>query len=252
MKGLTAVVLTKNEEEMIADCLDSLTFCQKVIVVDNGSNDRTVEIAERFGASVEKNTKGDFATLRNIGKELVNTEWILYVDADERVTKELAESISFAIQNQSKFVGYKILRKNFYLGNHEWPYRDNLERLFKTNALKEWYGDVHESPKVQGQIGQLQGNILHYTHRNISAMLEKTIDWSKTEALLRYKTNHPKMSWWRFPRVMITAFVNSYIMQGGWKVGTVGIIESTYQSFSMFITYARLWELQQNHGKNTK
>ena len=75
-------------------------------------------------------------------------------------------------------------------------------------------------------------------------MVNKTLEWSKIEAELRFNSNHPKMVWWRFPRVMTTAFLNSYVKQGGYKVGTVGIIESVYQSFSMFITYARLWEMQ--------
>ena len=83
-------------------------------------------------------------------------------------------------------------------------------------------------------------------------MVNKTIEWSKTEAQLRLSINHPKMTWWRFPRVMITAFLNSYIRQGGYKVGMVGLIESVYQSFSMFITYARLWELQNEKNQNTK
>ena len=76
-------------------------------------------------------------------------------------------------------------------------------------------------------------------------MLNKTIEWSETEANLRFSNNHPKMSWWRFPRVMFSAFFNSYLKQGGYKAGTVGIIESIYQAFSIFITYAKLWEKQQ-------
>ena len=76
-------------------------------------------------------------------------------------------------------------------------------------------------------------------------MLAKTIKWSDTEAQLRYKNNHPRMTWWRFPRVILQAFYQSYIVQQGYKVGTVGVVESLYQSFSMFVTYAKLWELQQ-------
>ena len=76
-------------------------------------------------------------------------------------------------------------------------------------------------------------------------MLDKTIEWSKVEAETRFQMNHPKMTWWRFPRVMITAFLDSYFRQGGYKIGVAGLIESVYQAFSIFVTYARLWELQQ-------
>ena len=77
-------------------------------------------------------------------------------------------------------------------------------------------------------------------------MLSKTIAWSSQEALLRYNSGHPKMSWWRFPRVMISAFLSSYVKQQGYRAGVVGIIEGIYQSFSMFVTYAKLWELQKS------
>ena len=75
-------------------------------------------------------------------------------------------------------------------------------------------------------------------------MISKTIEWSQIEAELRFNANHPKITWWRFPRVMLSAFFDSYIKQGGWRVGTAGIIESIYQAFSIFITYAKLWEKQ--------
>ena len=103
---------------------------------------------------------------------------------------------------------------------------------------------MHESPIVEGAIGQLQSPIVHFSHRDLFSMVEKTNEWSEIEAKLRFKSQHPKMTWWRFPRVMMTAFFNSYILQGGWKIGTVGIMESIYQAFSTFITYAKLWELQ--------
>ena len=83
-------------------------------------------------------------------------------------------------------------------------------------------------------------------------MLDKTIQWSKIEAELRYKSGHPPMSWWRFIRVMLTAFYDSYIKQKGYSVGTAGFIESMFQAYSMFITYARLWEMQLKANQKLK
>jgi hypothetical protein len=118
--------------------------------------------------------------------------------------------------------------------------------------LKGWKGKLHESPIVDGEIGKInEGFILHFTHRDLESMLSKTIEWSTQEALLRYNSGHPQMTWWRFPRVMLTTFFDSYIRQGGYKAGATGIVESMYQSFSMFVTYAKLWELQ-NQAKNKK
>ncbi len=246
MNKISAIVIAKNEENMIVDCLESLSFCDEIVLVDSGSEDRTREIAEKMGAKVFSLPENDFSKLRNFGLEKAKEEWVLYVDADERITDELRESIKYYVLNikNNNFGAYKIKRKNFYFGKHEWPYIEYLERLFRKDTLEGWYGRLHESPKVNGKIGAMSGYLLHYTHRDLSSMLKKTIEWSKIEAELRYKSGHPKMSWWRFPRVMAAAFFNSYFIQGGWKVGTIGLIEGIYQAFSIFITYARLWELQ--------
>lgn len=249
---LSAIIIALNEEKMIGDCLASLSgWVDEVIIVDGGSKDKTVDIARKLGAKVFISPFEDFAAQRNYGLAKASGNWVLYIDADERVTPELVESIKYQVSSikNTDFSAYRIKRKNFYLENHEWPYVEKLERLIKKDKLKGWYGELHESPQIDGSVGELDGFLLHYTHRDLSAMLVKTIEWSKTEAELRFKSGHPAMTWWRFPRVMVSAFWESYIRQGGWKVGTAGLIESIYQAFSMFITYARLWELQ---GKNTR
>ena len=246
MMSLSAVIIAKNEEEMITDCLDHLKFCDEVIVIDGKSEDRTVDIAKKMGAKVYQQPFTDFATARNFGLEKANGEWILYIDADERVGNDLRENMVRTIKEGIKEISaYKVQRKNYYFGNHQWPYIETLERLFKKEKLKGWYGVLHESPKVDGRIDVLGGFLMHYTHRDLHSMLEKTIVWSTTEAKLRYDASHPKMTWWRFPRVMISSFFQSYIIDKGYKAGTAGLVESIYQSFSMFVTYAKLWEKQQ-------
>ncbi|MDO8659108.1 MAG: glycosyltransferase family 2 protein [Candidatus Parcubacteria bacterium] len=246
MIKISAIVITKNAENLIADCLDSLSFCEEIIVIDSNSDDRTGEIARKMGAKVFEHSFQDFSETRNFGLKKAIGEWVLYVDADERVTPELALNIkNQTLSTENPNLAFRIKRKNFYFGDNEWPYIEHLERLFKKNKLEGWYGKIHESPRIKGEIGKLDGYLLHYTHRDLSSMVKKTIEWSKTEAELRYKAGHPRMTWWRFPRVMITAFLDFYIRQGGWKVGVVGIIESLYQAFSIFITYARLWEMQE-------
>jgi glycosyltransferase involved in cell wall biosynthesis len=245
MIKISGIVIVKNAEELIADCLDSLSFCEEIIVIDSKSEDRTKEIAEKMGAKVIEYSSDDFSDMRNMGMKKAMGEWLLYIDSDERITPELASSIKRCTSNNGNEAAFKVMRKNFYFGNHEWPYIEKLERLFRKDKLEEWYGKLHESPKVKGEIGELEGYLLHYTHRDLRSMLEKTIKWSKIEAELRFRSGHPKMSWWRFPRVMLTAFFDSYIRQSGWKAGAVGLIESMYQSFSIFVTYARLWEMQQ-------
>ena len=254
MNNISAVIIAKNAEGLIVDCLESVSFCDEIVVVDAGSNDKTVEIAKKMNARVFEYKTDDFSQLRNFGLEKANGDWVFYIDTDERATDSLRENIKYQISLRPELraranindniSAFKIKRKNFYLGNNEWPYVERLERLFKRDKLKGWRGKLHESPIIDGKIEELDGFLLHYTHRDLKSMLEKTIEWSRIEAELRFKSGHPRMIWWRFPRVMISAFSASYIKQGGWKIGTAGLIESIYQSFSAFITYARLWEMQ--------
>ncbi len=250
MKNISAIVIAKNEEKMIGDCLTSISFCDEIILIDNGSTDKTLEIGKSMGAQIFEKKSSDFSELRNFGLSKASGNWILYVDADERIDLQLRENIESVIKNnENKIAGYKLKRKNFYFGSsmkNEWPCIEKIKRLFKKDSLKTWKGELHESPIINGEIKELDGFLLHFTHRDLSSMLKKTIEWSKIEAELRFKSKHPQMAWWRFPRVMLNSFFNSFFQQGGWKIGTVGLIESIYQSFSMFITYLRLWELQQN------
>ena len=246
---ISAIILTKNSEDLLADCIESIKeLVDEIIVIDDTSTDRTVDLAKHLGARVETVVPGylNFADKRNLGLKKTKSKWIFYIDADERLTSELSQSIQ-SVTNLKKpeYQAYKILRKNYYFGNHEWPFIESLERLFEKSSLKGWHGPVHETPKVDGKIGELKGLLLHYTHRDLTSMVNKTIEWSKIEAELRFKSNHPPVVWWRLPRVMITGFFNSYIRQKGYKAGTVGLLESIYQSFSIFLTYTRLWEMQQ-------
>lgn len=248
---LSTIIIARNEEEVIKRCLESVkTISDEIIVVDNASTDDTSKIAKQFGVKIVSTDKEDFSKLRNLGLEKAKGTWILYIDADEVVSEKLAQELKHVLSGKNEYVAYFLKRKEFYLGNHQWPTIEKHKRFFKKSSLKRWEGVLHESSVVQGEVSELDGYLLHYTHRSLRKMVEKTIRWSGVEAELRYKANHPPVTWWRILRVMVTAFFTSYITQKGWKVGTVGVIESVYQTFSIFITYARLWEMQHLRDKN--
>jgi len=250
MSKISAVIIAKNEETMIEDAIRSLKFADNIIVIDNKSTDKTAEIAQKLGAKVYSSEINDFAKLRDFAKTKVKTTYILYIDADERVSTDLATEIKKVVkQNSEDIACYRLSRQNYYLGNNPWPYIEKLERMFRTNKLKKWSGKLHETAIYEGKPQDLDSLIFHYTHRNLTQMIEKTNIWSDIEAKNRYDSNHPPMVWWRFPRVMVSEFSNSYFSQGGWRAGTVGLIESIYQAFSIFITYSKLWELQQKNEK---
>lgn len=255
--NISAIVIAKNEETRILKCLSFLMWADEVIVVDNGSTDTTKELAKKKGAIiVDAGAIHDFAKLRNAGKEKARGQWLLYVDADEIVSDELAKEIQQVVSRQPSarlpagqvVSGYEIRRKNYYLG-HPWPGEEFILRLMRRDALKEWYGELHETARIKGEVGRLNAPLVHDTHRTLEEMVAKTNEWSRIEAKLRFDAGHPPVVWWRFMRVMLTAFVDSFIRQGGWRAGAVGWIESIYQGFSLFITYAKLWELQ--HSQNS-
>lgn len=249
--NLTTIIITKNEEDNIVDAIESVKFSNQIIVVDNDSSDRSPDLAKRNGAEVISKKFTDFSKQREEGLGHAKSDWILYIDADERVSEDLKKEIENVASDKSSKDAYKIRRRNYYFGDHEWFYYENIFRLFRKDSLKGWSGEIHESPVFVGVTGELKGFLNHYTHRDLTSMLDKTIKWSDTEARIRLNANHPKMSWWRFPRVMITSFLNYYIRQRGYKAGTAGLVESIYQSYSTFITYAKLWEMQ-NKAKSRR
>ncbi len=240
---VSAVIIAKNEEEMIADCIDSVRNLDEIILINNKSTDKTSDIAIRMGVRVLEYDSDDFSQIRNFGMKQAKGEWVFYIDSDERADAKLLSEIKLKIVS-TEAVCLKVNRKNFYLGKNPWPKIEVIDRVFKKSAFKTWVGNVHESPSYDGNSALVEGFLNHYTHRNLSQMLEKTIEWSDIEAKNRFDSGHPKMVLWRFPRVMITTFLEYYVRQRGYSVGVVGLIESVYQSFSTLITYAKLWELQ--------
>jgi len=242
---ISAIILTKNEEKMIAQCINSCkTVAGQVIVIDNGSSDRTIEIAQNLGATIEFSNQPSFAIRREIGLQKSTGDWVLYVDADERVTPELADEIkSITTDLQNSHSAYIINRKDYYFGTERALFSP-MHRFFKRANLKSWTGILHETPVFEGTISFMQNYLLHFTHIDLNSMIINTLTWSDHEALLRLQTNHPPVVWWRLLRVIFTGFYDSFISKKGYKSGTAGWIEAIYQGFSLFITYSKLWELQ--------
>lgn len=245
----SVIIITKNEEKMIKDCLESVKWADEIIIVDSGSKDKTLEIARKYTNKIYTYKKGSFSDWRNFGLEKAKGEWVLYIDADERITPALRTEIKYKILNIKNINAYAIPRRNVLLGKEirygGW-FPDYVKRLFRRDKLLKWKGRLHEEPIFEGELDHLKEPMIHITHRNLSSMIEKTREWSKIEAELLYQAGHPPVTWWRLLRVMLTEFWYRGIKKQGWRDGTVGWIEIFFQMFSRFITYARLWERQNN------
>lgn len=244
---LSIIILTKNSESTIADCLESLkNFGDEILVIDSNSEDRTRDIAKMLGAKVIQHPFENFADQRNYALKHAQGDWVLYLDSDEQAISEFKKEVTALIQNHdsnSEVNGYYIFRKIYYYGK-DWGFADRVQRLFYKKNFIEWVGAVHETPKVKGKFGQVESPILHFTHRNLAEMVKKTNEWSEYESDLRLAAHHPKMTSWRFFRVILTGFFKSYIGDRGYRNGTYGLVEGIYQAFSYYITYAKLWEKQ--------
>ncbi|MFC1649236.1 glycosyltransferase family 2 protein [Patescibacteria group bacterium] len=245
---LSGVVIASNNEKVIEDCLHSLKFCDETILVDTGITDGTLDVAEKTGAIVVECKKGSFQTWRNCGLEAAKGDWILYVDTDERITKELEKEIKSKIKNpNSNIVYYAIPRNNFILGSrfkYSGEYPDYQKRLFRKSKLKKWTGDLHEEPIVDGEIDHLENAMTHLKHDNFRDMVSKTNTWSEKEAKLLFDSNHPQMAPWRFFRIMITEFFDWFIRKRAFMDGYKGVMYGIYQIWSKTLTYAKLWEMQ--------
>lgn len=245
---ISAVVIAKNEEKMIKTCLESIKWADEIIVVDNGSTDKTLEIAKKYTQKILIFNDQDFATLRNKGMSEAKGDWVLYVDADERVLDPLKKEIEMLI-TFSDYSAFALSRKNIVFGKEVsygpfWP--DWVIRLIKRADFETWVGKVHEYPKFKGELGYSKNSLLHLTHRNVDQIILKSLEWSKIDAKLRYGAKHPQMTGWRFLRIFLSETFNQGIKRGGFFNGTVAVVDSLLQVFSLFLTYVRLWQMQQD------
>jgi glycosyltransferase involved in cell wall biosynthesis len=249
---ITVIVITKNEENRIKACLESVKWADQIIIYDNGSTDGTLKIADKYTEDIFEYVGDDFSKLRNMAMEKASGDWVLYVDADERVLEPLKNEIQ-EIAKSSENAAYALSRKNIIFGqkvsygpySHDW-----MIRLFKRDKFKTWVGKVHEYGTFEGELGYSKNSLLHLTHRDVDSMVLKSLEWSKIDAKLRLDANHPPMTGLRFFRILITETYEQGIKRKGFFNGTVGIMDSLLQVFSLFITYVRLWQLQQAKPMN--
>ena len=248
---ISALVLTKNEEEMIKDCLKQLTFADEIVIVDQDSVDNTLKIARKYTDRIFKSTANDFAQNRNTLKDKAKSKWLLYVDADERLPQELIREIKIAI-SKNDFSAFYIPRKNYVLGKWVryggwWP--DYAPRLFKKSKLEKWEGVVHESPVISGKISYLKTPIEHLSARSMSQMFSKSIKWAKIEADLSMAHGHRQVSIASILKLSAFEFMRRYILKMGFLDGVVGLIEGIYQSLHQAMALTYLWEEQNRKNR---
>jgi glycosyltransferase involved in cell wall biosynthesis len=243
---ISAVLITHNEARLLPGALESVRFCDEIVVIDSGSSDGTREIAEAAGARVEVRAPWPgFVEQRNRAVEAASHDWVLAIDADERVTPALAAEIQAAAARGFAQAGYRIPRAAFYLGRWiratDW-YPDAQLRLFDRRRGR-WQGAlIHESVSVQGEVGRMRGELQHYTYRDVSDHLS-TID--------RYTTLWARQAYDQGrragplgpPAAALWAFLRNYVLRHGFLLGEVGLAISLLNAHYTFVKVLKLREL---------
>lgn len=249
---LSIIINAGNEQNVIAPCLHSASFADEIIFIAANSTDNTIKIAREICPSIKLTKVFDsygqnYAKWHNLGLAQATSDWVFHLDADERITPKLRQELLTTIK-KPLFDFYVVPRANYFLGRrvrHGGTYPDYVKRLFQRSKIRKWAGKIHEEPLIDGSPGFLKNDLLHFTHRHLTSMLQKTILWTDIEAKALFQNNHPPVVWWRFFRMMSTKFWQRFVAQSMWRDGLVGWISAVFEVFDTFIIYARLWELQQ-------
>jgi len=244
---ITAVIIAKNEAEMLGACLNTVRWCDQIIVLDSGSSDETAGIAEQAGAKVVRFAHSSFARLRNEALKHVDSEWVFYLDADERVLPQLAKEIQVHIETGAD-TALELERKNIFFGHAfsagGWS-PDLVTRIFRKTSLRAWKGVVHESPEFEGSTARLHIPLVHLTHRSVAAGLKKTIVWTALEAELLSNS----ITFAVTPKTVIRKGVMEFLRRGffwrGYTDGRAGLMEAIIQGINKMLIYIQVWELQQ-------
>lgn len=239
---VSAVIITLNEEKNIGRCLESLKFCDEIIVVDSGSVDNTLDIARSYNAKVFFNKWEGYAAQKNIAVALSKNKWVLSLDADEELSKSLKEEIEAL--SVEPFIAYQMPRKTVYL--NKWIryggwYPNYIVRLFDKTKGK-WVGEeLHEKWIANGAIGKLNSPIIHYSFCDISDHVNRNNLYS-TLGAKKLKAQRKHFSIFKLLVKPCWKFFETYVLKKGFLDGLPGLIISVSAAYSEFLKWVKLWE----------
>ena len=245
---LSVVILTKNEEEKIARCLQSVRWADEIIVVDGCSEDRTAEICRAFGATVIAHAfEGSFATERNLGMAHASGEWVLQIDADDVVTPEFRDAVEAMLCGDSPYAAYKFRRRSVLAGRvmryGGWYYA--VPNLVRRDRVR-YEGTVHERPVVAGEIGELDADIEHHPCEDLATFVARHNRYTSlqaTELLTHLGVKRPgqigRLMWKRSWKT----FWKSYVKKQGYREGLHGLVFAEFFAGVEWLKWAKYWEL---------
>lgn len=241
MPTLSVIIPVFNEEAYLEAALKSILFADEIIVIDSFSTDNTVAIAKKYATKLLERKFDNFSGQKNYALEHATCDWILFLDADERIPYPLQLEIKEAI-NSNKYQGYKLKFVHFYMNRFLYRNTDNVLRLVRREG-SNYGGLVHEKLHIEGSIGQLKNMVLHYTYKGLRHYIAKkeSYAWFQAEQL------HNKGKKASLAQLFIRPtfrFLKSYVFNGGFKDGIPALVISGVNAYGVFSRYAKLILLQ--------
>ena len=248
---LSVAIITRNEEDRLPECLASVAFAAEVVVVDSGSTDRTVEIARELGAVVCVEPWQGFGRQKQLAIDRCRHDWVLVLDADERVGAEAQWEIREVLATGSS-VAYSFPRKNYFCGRwlrHAGWWPDRVVRLFRKDSARMSERAVHESLEVHGPVGALRHPLIHYANKDLAQTLRKVNHYSSAGANELFAQGETASIAKALLRAA-WAFLHGYILRGGFLDRGEGFIMAVSDFMNVFFKYAKLRELQKQKEKD--
>jgi glycosyltransferase involved in cell wall biosynthesis len=242
---VSIIIIAGNEENNIEDCLRSVLWSDDIVVVNSCSKDRTVEYAKKYTDRVFLKEWEGYAKQKAYSLSLARNKWVLSIDADERVTKELKDEIASILRSENVFDGYFIPRRNYFLG--KWIkscgwYPGYQLRFFIREKTTLTDRKVHEGFVVDGLTGHLKGDLIHYTHPNIEYIISKINEYSSLQA--EEKCVRKKSRWYNIIINPLIAFLQHFFLRKGFTDGIHGFLVSIIHALTNLLTYIKIWEIQ--------
>lgn len=243
MPRLSAIVITLNEAANIRECLASLAFADEILVVDSGSTDGTPDLARVAGARVMSRDWPGYARQKDYAASQAAHDWILSIDADERVTPELAAEITRALEAPAGQVGFRMPRVTFHLGRwirHTDWYPDYQLRLYDRRHAAWAQRRVHESVTARGPVGKLSNDLQHYAYRDLAHHYE-TMQRYTSLAAIQMADEGRSSGLFSLLLHPPAAFLRNYVLKAGFLDGVPGLIISAMNAHYVFLKFAKLW-----------
>ena len=240
---ISVVIITKNEEHNIERCLKSVRWANEIVVIDNGSTDRTMDICRKYNCVIKETDWLGFGTLKKMAVDTAKYDWIFSIDSDEEVSEQLKDKILSTLENPT-CNGFRIKRESFYLGKkirHCGWQRDYQLRLFNRKFGNFNDKPVHESVNISGTVGKIEAPLYHYTYPTVQSHIEKMNRYTELGLDLLIEKKKTASIGGAVLRGL-AKFFKMYILQLGFLDGKIGFVLCYNSAFGVYLKYLKLWE----------